>query len=100
MTFQWPNERQWFTVGLFWLVVFMLILGQCDPSLWNKQTYLAILQALVLTGILSMAGGFHFSANKSDENRTANMGKALDAINAAAPVASGQPDDHVNVKVN
>lgn len=82
---KWPSERQWVTIGLFWLAVFMMLMGVNDPTLWRIDTFKSLMQAVVITGLLNMVAAFHFSANKSDETRSANMGKALDVISATTP---------------
>lgn len=81
---QWPNERQWVTAGLFWLAVFMLVMGMNDPTLWRVDTFKSLLQAVVITGLLNMVAAFHFSANKSDADKTASTKAAFDAITATA----------------
>jgi hypothetical protein len=87
------TERQWFTIGMFGLTAGMLLMTYDNPGLWDVKLFEVILQAIVITGLLNMAGAFHFAATKSDEQRTINTGKALDAIKAAqesAPVHNGE----------
>ena len=84
------GERQWVTTGLFAFAAGMMLMAWDDPKLWETKLFEVILQAIVLTGLLNMILAFHFSANKSDETKSANTGKAFDAIKAAAN-AGGEP---------
>lgn len=98
----WPNERQWFTIGLFWLTVFMLLMALYDPKLWTIDIFKSLIQVVVVTGLINMAGAFNFSASKADDAKTANTAKAFDAITATANAgngATGKPGDPVNVEV-
>lgn len=82
----WPRltERQGYTIGMFALVSVMLFMAQGQPTLWDVKLFEVILQALVLTGLLNLAGAFHFAANKQGETATENTGKMADAIRATA----------------
>ena len=97
------TERQWFTVGMFALTGAMLAMAWDNPQLWEVKLFELVLQAIVITGLLNMAGAFHFAANQNNEQATENTGKAFDAIRAAAaatPVsdaATGKPDDPVHM---
>ena len=86
----WPTERQWVTISIFVLILVMLGMADANPLLWDIEVFKVIIQAAVLTGLLNMILAFHFSANKSDETKSANTGKAFDAIKAAAN-AGGEP---------
>lgn len=89
----WPRltERQGYTIGMFALVTVMLLMAHNTPPLWDVKLFEVILQALVLTGLLNLAGAFHFAANKQGETATENTGKMADAIRATAEAK--KPDD-------
>jgi type IV secretory pathway TrbD component len=82
----WPtiNERQGVTMGLFAFATLMLFMAREDPRLWEVKLFEVIFQAVVLTGLLNMVVAFHFASNKGSETARANVGKAFDAITAAA----------------
>lgn len=88
----WPSERQWVTIGMFGLVLFMLQMAKTNPALWDVEVFKVIIQAVALTGLLNMILAFHFAANKSDEAKTENTSKAFDAIAAAHGRADAPPD--------
>lgn len=79
-----PTERQGVTIGMFGLTLLMLAMVRERPGLWDVKLFEVVFQAVVLTGLLNMILAFHFSANKSDEVRTANTGKMADAMKAVA----------------
>ncbi len=79
-----PSERQWVTIGLFGLTVFLLGMAHYQPKLWAVDTFKSILQVVIVTGLINMVGAFHFAANKSDETKSENTAKAFDAITATA----------------
>ena len=81
------TERQWVTMGLFALTAVLLAMAGFRPALWDNDRYNAILQAVVLTGLLNLVGAFHFSGNQSTAKATENTGKAFDAITATANAA-------------
>jgi hypothetical protein len=89
----WPGERQWVTIGLFGSFWAMLQMAVNDPALWNVKLFEVVFQAIALTGILNMVVAFFYAANKGDEARAVNTGKAFDAIKAAqeapAPLKRG-----------
>lgn len=85
------NERQAYTVGLFAAAGLMLLMAWDNPKLWDVKLFEVILQGVILTGILNMAGAFHFTANKHAEQASENTGEAFRAIQAAA---AGTPPDH------
>lgn len=78
------NERQAFTLGLFFIVCLMLLMAWDDPKLWEAKLFEVLLQGFALTGLLNMAGAFHFAANKQAEKASENTGEAFKAIAAAA----------------
>lgn len=89
------NERQAFTVGLFAVLCILLGMAWDDPGLWDVKLFEVLLQGVALTGLLNMAGAFHFTANKQAEQASANTGKAFEAITAAAastPPIEPEPD--------
>lgn len=85
----WPSERGWVTIGMFGLLGGLLNMAKVDPSLWDVEVFKVIIQAVSLTGLLNMILAFHFAANKADEVKSENTGKALDAIKATADAAGG-----------
>lgn len=87
----WPTERQWITIALFALIVLLLMMALADPHLWSVEVFKVIIQAVVLTGFLNMVLAFHFAANKGDETKAENTGKAFEAITAAANASGGDP---------
>lgn len=86
----WPSERQWVTIATFGLVLVLLAMAHRNPRLWDVEVFKVIIQAAVLTGLLNMILAFHFAANKGDEAKAENTGKAFDAITATAN-AGGDP---------
>ena len=80
----WPTERQWVTIGTFSLDIFLLVMAVQNPILWTVEVYKVIIQAVTLTGLLNMILAFHFAANKNDETKSDNTGKAFEAITATA----------------
>lgn len=90
--FWWPSERGFVTMGLFGFAVLLIALAAENPRLWNVKLYELILQAVVLTGLLNLVGGFHFAANKEEREAVAkradNTAKAFEAIAATAATAS------------
>lgn len=85
----WPTERAWVTIAMFSLDIGLLNMAKADPKLWEVEVFKVIIQAVTLTGLLNMILAFHFTANKTDEVRSQNTGKALDAIKATADAAGG-----------
>lgn len=89
------NERQAFTGGLFAVLCILLLMAWDNPKLWDVKLFEVLLQGVALTGLLNMAGAFHFTANKQAEQASANTGKAFEAITAAAastPPIEPEPD--------
>lgn len=90
----WPSERQWVTIWLFVLIFLLLAMATANPRLWEVEVFKVVMQAVVLTGALNMVLAFHFAANKGDETKAENTGKAFDAITATANAGgdAGKPD--------
>lgn len=78
------NERQAYTLGLFAFAGVLMLMSWWNPELWDRDLFGILLQGVVLTGILNMAGAFHFTANKQAEKASENTGAAFRAIEAAA----------------
>lgn len=94
-----PTERQGVTIGMFALTVIMLLMVREDPKLWDVKLFEVVFQAVVLTGLLNMILAFHFAANKADEAKADNTGKAFEAITATANAAGNpNPDPDVILK--
>lgn len=92
------TERRWIIVGLFGLTLIMLTMAVVNTELWAEDTFKTLLTAVVVTGILNMAGAFYFSASSADAKRVEadaikaeNTGKAFEAIKAAAKQIEGEP---------
>lgn len=83
-----PTERQGVTIGMFALTLVMLAMVRETPGLWDVKLFEVVFQAVVLTGLLNMILAFHFAANKSDEAKADNTGKAFDALKAQAEAAA------------
>ena len=86
---RWPSERTWVTILLAILIGTLLKMVDHNPELWNVELFKTLLTASIITGALNMVLAFHFAANKSDEDRTKNTGKAFDAIQATAMQGGG-----------
>lgn len=81
---RWPNERSFVTILLALLIAGLLQMAHDRPALWDVEVFKVIIQAVVLTGALNMLMAFHFAANKSDETKSDNTAKAFEAITATA----------------
>ena len=46
------SERQWVTVGLFALAVFLLVMAWFDKALWEVEVYKVIIQAVILLSLI------------------------------------------------
>ena len=88
----WPSERQVVMGTTFGMGFMMLLMGRYDPALWNVELFKTLITVVIVTGCVNMILAFHFSANKTDEDRTKNTGKAFDAITATAQ-ATGTTDN-------
>lgn len=64
------DSRGWFSVGLFVLTAVLLGMLAYAPSLKDNQLFATLAQAIVITGLINMAAGFHFGASKSSETPT------------------------------
>lgn len=93
----WPTERQWVTIGLFSIVLIMLQMGVNNPKLWEVKLFEILIQGFALTGLLNMVSAFHFSANKGDETRAENTGKAFDTMKT---LAEGSPSNTASNAAN
>lgn len=93
------NERQWVTLGTFVLAIVMLFMPVFQPGLWREELFKTLITVVVVTGLVNMVLAFHYTANKSDEGRMVNTGKAFDAIKAQADsTAPAQPAPDVVLK--
>lgn len=88
----WPSERIGVTTAIFVLDFTLLIMAYNNPGLWDVEVFKVIIQAITLTGLLNMILAFHFAANKGDEDKTTNTGKAFDAIRATAQATTSDPN--------
>lgn len=84
------NERQAYTLGLFGAAAVMFLMAYDNPKLWDVKLFEVILQGVILTGILNMAGAFHFTANKHAEQASENTGEAFKAFRAAVEATPGE----------
>lgn len=84
----WPSERQVVMGTTFAMGFMMIIMGRNDPALWNVELFKTLITVVIVTGCVNMILAFHFSANKGDEDKTTNTGKAFDAITATAQATS------------
>lgn len=82
------------TIATFILAGSMLKMADHDPQLWDVELFKTLLTLVVGTAIVNMILAFHFTANKSDETKADNTGKAFDAIAATAKAgdADAKPD--------
>ena len=67
----------------------MLVMARNDAALWNVELFKTLITVVIVTGCINMILSFYFTANKSDEKRSENTGKAFDAITAAAQASGG-----------
>lgn len=93
----WPKERGWVTVGTFVLAGSMLKMAEVHSDLWNVELFKTLLTLVIGTAIVNMILAFHFTANKSDEAKSENTGKAFDALksvaeNSGSPAGNGEAD--------
>lgn len=79
----WPSEKQLVMLTTFGMGFMMIIMARNDPSLWNVELFKTLITVVIVTGCVNMILSFYFTANKSDEVRSVNTGKAFDAIKAA-----------------
>lgn len=88
----WPTERGWVTIATFVLAGSMLKMAEVHRELWNVELFKTLLTLVVGTAIVNMILAFHFTANKTDEQKSQNTGKLADAFRAVADNAGGGPD--------
>lgn len=81
---KFPTERQWVTILLYGLAVGMLMMAHYDKSLWREELFKTLITVVIITGFINLVLSFHFSANKSDEDKTMNTGKMADAMKEQA----------------
>lgn len=94
----WPSERQWVTIATFALAGSMLKMAEVHRELWNVELFKTLLTLVIGTAIVNMILAFHFTANKSDETKSENTGKAFEAITATANAGSAQSEPDVVLK--
>lgn len=87
----WPTERQLVALGTFLLLWDLLNMAFKSPELWDVEVFKVIIQAVALTGLLNMILAFHFTANKSSEQKDENLSRALEIKGPEATKAA----DHV-----
>lgn len=85
----WPTERGWVTIATFILAASMLKMAEVHRDLWNVELFKTLLTLVIGTAIVNMILAFHFTANKTDEQRSQNTGKLADAFRAVADNAGG-----------
>ena len=88
-----PGERAWVTILLAVLIAAMLQMAADDPKLWQVELFKTLLTASIISGGINMVLAFHYSANKGDEQKTANTRAAFDAITATAQAATPPEPD-------
>lgn len=88
----WPSEKQLVMLTTFGMGFMMIIMARNDPALWNIELFKTLITVVIVTGCINMILSFYFTANKSDEQRSENTGKAFDAIKAAQEATSSAPD--------
>lgn len=80
-------------IGLLVVGAFVCVVGLLFFVIIPEQNKDVVNFALgQLSGFVAGAFGFYYVASKSDETKTANTGKAFEAITATAHAASGSPD--------
>lgn len=80
----WPSEKQLVMLTTFALGFTMLIMAKTDAALWNVELFKTLITVVIVTGCINMILAFYFTANKTDEEKTSNTGKAFEAITATA----------------
>jgi len=93
----WPSERGWVMLGIFALAGSMLKMAEVHPENWDVELFKALLTLVIGTGLINMILPFFFTANKADETKAENSGKAFDAMKAMAEnTTTPQPVQVVN----
>lgn len=85
------DSRGWFSFGLFVLTIGIFAMLAYAPSLKDNQLFATLAQAVIITGLINMAAGFHFGASKSSE--TPPAAAPFPAAPAAPVVAAPAPLD-------
>lgn len=88
----WPSEKQLVMLTTFGMGFMMIIMARNDPSLWNVELFKTLITVVVVTGCINMILAFYFTANRADEQKSENTGKAFDAIKAAQEATSNGID--------
>jgi len=88
----WPTERQWVTLAVFAMGAGMLQMAVDNPDLWKEELFKTLITVVIVTAIVNAIVAFHFAANKADETKADNTGKAFEAIKAAAEAGPGSSD--------
>lgn len=98
----WPNERQWTALITFSMGFYMLRMAAANSELWTVELFKTLITVVIVTGCVNMILSFHFSANKSDEDRVAldvkraeTTNTAFEAIKAATGTTGLQDGDQV-----
>jgi hypothetical protein len=91
----WPTEKQLVMLTTFAMGFMMLIMAQNNMALWNIELFKTLITVVIVTGCVNMVLAFYFTANKSDETRSANTAKAFEAITATAQAAGSSTDSNV-----
>jgi len=79
----WPTERQWVMLLTYGMGVMMLVMAYHNPLLWTVELFKTLITVVVVTGFVNQILAYHYAANKDDAEKTANTGKAFEAIAAA-----------------
>lgn len=61
------DSRGWFSIGLFALSAAIFAMLAWAPTLKDNQLFATLAQAIIITGLINMAGGFNFGASKPNE---------------------------------
>lgn len=80
----WPSEKQLVMLTTFAMGFIMLVMARNDAALWNVELFKTLITVVIVTGCINMILAFYFTANKADEVKSENTGKAFDAITATA----------------
>ena len=79
------NAERQVVIGLiFFMGFFMFGMAIHNPRLWEVDLFKVLIQAVVVTGIIGLVLSSFFAKASDDEEKTANTGKAFEAISAAA----------------
>ncbi len=89
----WPTEKQLVMITTFAMGFMMIIMARSDPTLWDVELFKTLITVVIVTGCINMILAFYFTANKNDEKRVENTGKAFEAITATANNANTGTED-------